>query len=446
LNGRRERRDGDPHAISLQSSGGISTPSVGATVEIDVRPVTRASGRTDSRARSTLPARSSARARASRARCRRTRPPVTERLAVRLGRLVEEQRPRVVWRVGNRRLDDTRAERIESRGRTAWRSGFSAGGCPPTDGGRVSKPIVSPSRRASGTASPVEHRPHQRDVCDARRHRSDRVIARTEREHALRRDAAPLGLEPDDVCSTQPGGGSNSPCRCRSRCRRARRQRCGVPARRAAGRAARMPRVAHRGRTTGSGSSRPTRTRAGSPCRRSRRPRRRAAARRARCASAHGRRRFFEPYVVRIPSVSKRFLHEQAACRATGPAVRPRARLGDHGVPGVGHGMSATGLDLELRARNRERAHLDERARRPHVAEHLFPHRVDARAVADVDQVDGHFTTSANVAPPLRAPHRCSRIPGAPARRPSPPTSRPSTSTGTQPETKRRLPARTASV
>src|SRR3954470_15926014 len=80
-----------------------------------------------------------------------------------------------------------------------------------------------------------------------------------------------------------------------------------------------------------------------------------------------------------------------------------RSRLPDSG-PGRGSAGASThvitalsssardngdGLDLDLRARDREAGHLDERARRPRVAEDLLPYRIDPRAVVDVGEEDG---------------------------------------------------------
>src|SRR5919204_5246388 len=46
-------------------------------------------------------------------------------------------------------------------------------------------------------------------------------------------------------------------------------------------------------------------------------------------------------------------------------------------------------LDLDLRARDREPSHLDERARRTRLPEDLLPHDVDPRPVVDVGEEDG---------------------------------------------------------
>jgi predicted component of type VI protein secretion system len=48
-------------------------------------------------------------------------------------------------------------------------------------------------------------------------------------------------------------------------------------------------------------------------------------------------------------------------------------------------------LDLDLRARYRQPAHLDERARGARVAEELLAHWIDLRPVVDVRQEDRHL-------------------------------------------------------
>src|ERR671935_1008525 len=60
---------------------------------------------------------------------------------------------------------------------------------------------------------------------------------------------------------------------------------------------------------------------------------------------------------------------------------------------GAATGLADDGnrLDLDLRARNRQRGDLDERARRACLAEDLLAHRVDPRAVADVRQEHRHL-------------------------------------------------------
>src|SRR6266576_2048290 len=123
-------------------------------------------------------------------------------------------------------------------------------------------------------------------------------------------------------------------------------------------------------------------------------------------------------------------------------------------------------LDLDLRSWNRQPAYLDERARRAGLAEELAADGVDPRTVVDVSQVHGHlrgrgeghagrvleaagvtFATSAKVTPAASSTRPTfSSACRVWATTSPPPTSLPSESTGTQPETNSRSPARTASV
>ena len=95
-------------------------------------------------------------------------------------------------------------------------------------------------------------------------------------------------------------------------------------------------------------------------------------------------------------------LDEQRATgeRPVGGAAQRLVEPGDGGVDGrrrrshpgaVAHGHQRHALDLDLRPRDHERRDLDERRRRPRLAEDLLPHRVDERPVVDVGQEDGHL-------------------------------------------------------
>ena len=209
---------------SSQSTGGSSTPEHRRDVEVDRRPI-RAPARTDSRARVDLGRVDGLRELELRAhvlavlvgpggkrRAVRLAPPRGRRAAT-CRRAARGSRPR------RRARRAPRAAR-----RTPRRRGSPGSAGPPTDGGLVSSPTVSPSSRGGGTGSPVEHRPHRRDLRDGPRHRPDGVERRAEREDAVGRDPAPARLQPDDAAARRRAAGSSSRYRCRGRCRTCRRR------------------------------------------------------------------------------------------------------------------------------------------------------------------------------------------------------------------------------
>ena len=283
----QERGQRDPHLELVAVDRRQLDAEHRRDVEVDRRAGTSRQRRTASRARVDL-------VRLDRLRVLELRADVVavlgrarrERRAVRLGRLVEEERPRVVGRLGDLRLDDARAELPRAARRTARPRGSRGSAGPPTDGGLVSRPTVSPARRGSGTGAAGEHRPHERDVGDASCAIGPTVSKRrAEREDAVDRDAAPARLQADDAAARRGQPDRAAGVGAEAEVAEPGGERRGVAARRAAGRAARVRAGSGPCRTTGSGSSRPRRTRAGSPCRRRPRRRRRAARPPARCAS-----------------------------------------------------------------------------------------------------------------------------------------------------------------
>src|SRR5438477_12927367 len=73
--------------------------------------------------------------------------------------------------------------------------------------------------------------------------------------------------------------------------------------------------------------------------------------------------------------------------KAAGPERRWRSSAGPGRRSARQHGDA---LDLDLRARYRQLADLDQRARRPRVAEDLLTDRIDLRPVVDVGEKDRH--------------------------------------------------------
>src|SRR5438132_12241287 len=98
-----------------------------------------------------------------------------------------------------------------------------------------------------------------------------------------------------------------------------------------------------------------------------------------------------EPYVVRIPAVSIRSLTSNRF-PASGPG-RGSARSSTRVMTALYSSVAdnGDGLDLDLRAGDRQPRDLDQRARGAGVTEELLPHRVDPWAVVDVRQEDRHL-------------------------------------------------------
>ncbi len=118
---------------------------------------------------------------------------------MRLQRLVLELRPRVRLRLRYPRLDHPRAEPFEL-GNPLLRCVARLDLATVTDSWRLSQEADRETCQSRfGRRSLCEQRPHQRDVLDTPRHRSDRVERGAEREHALRGDEPPLRLQADDV-------------------------------------------------------------------------------------------------------------------------------------------------------------------------------------------------------------------------------------------------------
>ena len=163
---------------SSQSTGGTLDPEHRRDVEVDLGPVGRAT-----RARR-LP-RASTSAGSTACACSslvRTFVAVLvgadrERGAVRLGGLVEEERPGVGGRVGDRRLDDACAELLEALDvRLAATVLRPARGRPPT-AAASSSPTVSPASRGAGSGAAASTDHIARHLRDGGRHRADGVEA-----------------------------------------------------------------------------------------------------------------------------------------------------------------------------------------------------------------------------------------------------------------------------
>ncbi len=211
----------------------------------------RAAGRSRRRARRTgrRPARSGAR---PRARPARSRPSsgldvlrdlelgahvvavlvgaLGEQPDVRLGRLVEEDRPGVGDRIGDRSPRRTRAP-----SRCSWSTYPSARSEPgsllpsPTAGRLPQEADGEPLEPRLGHGPAGERRPGVGHLGDGAGHRPDRVERAAQREHAVRRDRAPAGLQADDRRSRRRAAAPSSRCRCRARdrtCRRPAPRRC----------------------------------------------------------------------------------------------------------------------------------------------------------------------------------------------------------------------------
>ena len=138
---------------------------------------------------------------------------------MRLGRLVEEERPGVGGRLGDLRLDDAsrRAPRAARRTRRPRRSA----GAPdrrPTAAASASR---CAARRGAAPArgAPREDRPHQRDVLrpSAPSGRPCRTSGRADTRR--RRGCGPSSASGRRRRSTTRAAGSSSPCRCRDRAR-----------------------------------------------------------------------------------------------------------------------------------------------------------------------------------------------------------------------------------
>ena len=209
---------------------------------------------------------------------------------MRLGRLVEEERPGVVGRLRDL-VSTTRAPSSSSRS-TYASAGAVDRGRRPADRRRLrQQPDVRPESRGSGTGSPVS---------------TDHISATSATDVASGPTVSKLGhsgktpsvgmrpqrrLQPDDAAARRgqpdraPGVGAEPELA------EAGGQRGRVAARRAARRAPWTQRVLDGAVPVVLARDRPTRTRAGSPCRRRRRRLRRAARPRSPSSPGRGRRR-----------------------------------------------------------------------------------------------------------------------------------------------------------
>src|SRR5207245_10232694 len=98
-----------------------------------------------------------------------------------------------------------------------------------------------------------------------------------------------------------------------------------------------------------------------------------------------------EPYVVRIPAVSIRSLTSRVF-PDSGPGFASSGSSTQL-MTALSGSLADDGnrLDLDLRARDRQPAHLDERARGTCRTERLLTHGIDLRPVVDVGQEDRHL-------------------------------------------------------
>ena len=287
LNGRRNAvsRDADVELVAVDRRHVDAEHR--RDVEVDLGPVGRATPRTAARARSTSAGSTSC-------ACSSFGADVLavlvgargERRAVRLGRLVEEERPRVGRADRGSRASTTRAPSSSSRSTYASAARF-CGLRRAADGRRPRQQADrQPASRGSGTRRAARAPTTSSATSATRASPSGRPCRSSGRAGTRRRSgSAPSSASGRRRRSTTRAAGSSSPCRCRGRGRRGRPR--APPRSRRTSRRSCVPGAAGSGRcrTTGSGSSRPRRTRAGSPCRRRRRRPRRAARPRSRCVS-----------------------------------------------------------------------------------------------------------------------------------------------------------------
>ena len=242
---------------------------------------------------------------------------------MRLRGLVLELRPGVRRRLRHACLDDACAQPLELGDPRLGGVARSVARPSPIPGGCRIRPTVSPARRGSGHGPSGQHRPHQRDVRDAARHRPDRVERRAEREHALHRDQPPLRLEPDGLA-----GGGGKPDRAAGvgaerELAEAGRQRGGRAARRASGRPARVRRVAAGAVPLARAEDAPGELGQVRLADEHRARRRAGAGRRPRSAPGRAPRRVRSRRSCGCPAVSKRSLTPSVR-----PGERPGPRLG----------------------------------------------------------------------------------------------------------------------
>ena len=256
LNGRRNAVSGMRTSSSSQSTGGTSTPSDRRDVEVDRRAGTAPARRTAARARSTS-AGSTACASSS---LPRTLSPYSAARAGNVARcdsrrLVEEERPGVGGRLGDLGLDDARAELLEPLDVLLGRRGSRASAGPPTDGGRVSSPTVSPASRGCR-----ERRACRAPPTSPRRRRPCVAIGPTVSKLGQSGKTPSVGMRPqlrlqaDDAAARRGQSDRAAGVGAEAEVAEAGRERGGVAARRAAGRAARAAAGSGPCRTTGSGS------------------------------------------------------------------------------------------------------------------------------------------------------------------------------------------------
>ena len=154
LNGRRNADTAIRTSISLQSSGGISMPSVGVTKRSTSGRYAR-QRRTASRALST----SSGSIVCACSSFARTLSPYSSARDGNVARCDSaaswKKSGHVSPGASGIVVSTTRAPSASSCATYCSAERLSSTAAPPTDGGRVSSPIVSPSSRGSGTASPV---------------------------------------------------------------------------------------------------------------------------------------------------------------------------------------------------------------------------------------------------------------------------------------------------
>ena len=243
---------------------------------------------------------------------------------MRLGGFVEEERPGVAGRLRDRRLDDACAELLELRDVPLRRAVLRSGR--PADRRRLRQQADrQPVQARLGHRRAGEHRPHERDVRDARRHRPDRVERGTEREHAVDRDATPGGLEPDDAAARRRQPNRAARVGAEAEVAEPGGERRGVAARRAAGRTPRMRRVVHRPVPRVLARHAPRELVQVRLADDDRTGRRRAAAPPRRFASARGRRRSSSRTSCGCPPC-RSGPSRGAACRAADRAAPRRAR------------------------------------------------------------------------------------------------------------------------
>ena len=163
-----------------------------------------------------------------------------------LQRLVLELRPSARARLRHSRLGNSSAEPLEG-GDPRFSGVAPLRLAAVTDSRRLSQETNrEPGKSRLGSGSLSQNRPHERDVLDAPRHRSNRVERGHEGEDAVGGDESPLRLQPDDLTSSRGQADRATRVRAERELAETRGERGRRARRRAAGRLPLMCRVVAR--------------------------------------------------------------------------------------------------------------------------------------------------------------------------------------------------------